>query len=1296
MRSVVPVLALVLVTLLTLGLLAPDASALQRFWVPGSSSWNATNSWALEEGGLPGAGPPNPFDTARIIDDSTTPRTITFGSDGFAKQLFFDLADGNYTLDLSGFELDVSTNLFLDAQAFESNVLRFDGGTLEARTLAATADNLGAAQLIIGPAATVHLFPNADFAGGFVQSAELDANGQDAGVRVEGSLILHQSAIGPELPFILVNDGGQIDVVGGSITNEGSMHIAASVGGLDPSTTGELEIAQAGAVDATTETEVGRDGSGVLSVLEGSTLTTLGETTLGGESTGLGTVTVRGDGGFSNWFVRDALTIGEAGQGVLRVEADGSVEVSQTSADVHLGEAVGGDGVLHVKAQGNFQTPNSVYLGGSSTTAGGTALMLVDAGGSATVGDEIGIWPGAALDAAGGTVTATTITARPSSILRATLDGSIETTVLNLHDGAILELADGELAVVGPGGSLLSGGGDVVFGSTLGTPTLRLENAFAFVDNWQIGQSEGDAGRTVVTGQQANLSATFDLLVGGLSTASEGTLEILDGGRASAGDDVILSQWNGSIATVTVQGVSAGGSRSLLRNTAAGTQEEIEVGRRGVGKLFVLDGALVQSLNNVSIGSLAEGDGTLRVSGSSSGGIPSLLSVSNDLAVGGFASFNAPGGAGVLQVEASGEVLVGGRILLYPGGEIDVDAGGRLSTDEFQFGGGDLRNDGIIDIGGSSLTAFDGDLLVSDTGTFSLDGGNLSVGSIRVEAGGTVDLIDGTLGVVGGVADFGLTSFVYGSSSGVPTIELSQGALAEVTFAWRVGRGLGTVGQTVLRDPGTRLANTGGGAGADLAVGYEGTGFLDVFDGAEVDFNDDVVLGWEANAAGSVLVRGIVGGARSRIYARGGTDNDILVGNLGNGDLTVADGALVEAADDVAVGTVAGSTGLITVFGTAGEGSVPATLLVGDILYVGVSGASPPADLGTGTVLVHPGGEVVVADRTIVGPGDQIVLLGGALRTGRLNLVGDPSRLDWQSGTLDLTASGLIVGPGGVLGSALTLATDMTLRADEPVKVVDGGVLTLTGGRAQCADQLLVYDGSTLQGEGLVQTALGLEMAGTLIPGTSPGTLEVLGDLILSSTATTVVELGGLIAGSEHDQITVSGDLSLGGELDVTLIDGFSLDTGQAFVIADVAGNLTGAFAGLTDDALVGNFGGVDLFVDYGAGDGNDVVLYTTGGNPVSAPDLPVAFDLRIAPNPFNPVTTVSLELPNRAQVKVEVFDIRGARVRQLLDRSLAAGRHELRFDGTDQAGRRLASGVYLARVRVDGHEHLRKLTLVK
>jgi hypothetical protein len=83
-------------------------------------------------------------------------------------------------------------------------------------------------------------------------------------------------------------------------------------------------------------------------------------------------------------------------------------------------------------------------------------------------------------------------------------------------------------------------------------------------------------------------------------------------------------------------------------------------------------------------------------------------------------------------------------------------------------------------------------------------------------------------------------------------------------------------------------------------------------------------------------------------------------------------------------------------------------------------------------------------------------------------------------------------------------------------------------------------------------------------------------------------------------------------------------------------------------------------------------------------------------PNPFNPLTTLAFDLPRASFVVVDVFAVDGRRVRTLLREELGAGPQSVQWDGTDDAGNRLASGTYLYRVRAGAWEATRKMQLVK
>lgn len=94
---------------------------------------------------------------------------------------------------------------------------------------------------------------------------------------------------------------------------------------------------------------------------------------------------------------------------------------------------------------------------------------------------------------------------------------------------------------------------------------------------------------------------------------------------------------------------------------------------------------------------------------------------------------------------------------------------------------------------------------------------------------------------------------------------------------------------------------------------------------------------------------------------------------------------------------------------------------------------------------------------------------------------------------------------------------------------------------------------------------------------------------------------------------------------------------------------------------------------------------------------LPTEAELRQNfPNPFNPSTTISFTVPDAHQVELEVFDLLGRRVQSLVAGSLPAGSHSVVWDGSDQEGGRVATGVYLYRLRVQGIEYTRKMTLVE
>lgn len=94
---------------------------------------------------------------------------------------------------------------------------------------------------------------------------------------------------------------------------------------------------------------------------------------------------------------------------------------------------------------------------------------------------------------------------------------------------------------------------------------------------------------------------------------------------------------------------------------------------------------------------------------------------------------------------------------------------------------------------------------------------------------------------------------------------------------------------------------------------------------------------------------------------------------------------------------------------------------------------------------------------------------------------------------------------------------------------------------------------------------------------------------------------------------------------------------------------------------------------------------------------LPEGFNLsQNHPNPFNPETNIEFALPQGADVSLTVYNVLGREVRLLQSGWMAAGQHQVRFDGRDDNGAPLASGVYFYRLRAGTFEDTRKMVLLK
>jgi hypothetical protein len=83
-------------------------------------------------------------------------------------------------------------------------------------------------------------------------------------------------------------------------------------------------------------------------------------------------------------------------------------------------------------------------------------------------------------------------------------------------------------------------------------------------------------------------------------------------------------------------------------------------------------------------------------------------------------------------------------------------------------------------------------------------------------------------------------------------------------------------------------------------------------------------------------------------------------------------------------------------------------------------------------------------------------------------------------------------------------------------------------------------------------------------------------------------------------------------------------------------------------------------------------------------------------PNPFNPMTTFTYDVPEVSDVTIRVYSLLGKEVRTLYSKQRMPGRYTEVWDGTDNTGRKLASGVYFLRMQTGSFSKLRKMTLIR
>lgn len=116
----------------------------------------------------------------------------------------------------------------------------------------------------------------------------------------------------------------------------------------------------------------------------------------------------------------------------------------------------------------------------------------------------------------------------------------------------------------------------------------------------------------------------------------------------------------------------------------------------------------------------------------------------------------------------------------------------------------------------------------------------------------------------------------------------------------------------------------------------------------------------------------------------------------------------------------------------------------------------------------------------------------------------------------------------------------------------------------------------------------------------------------------------------------------------------------------------------------------IDMAPEFGT-----INVSVTKGNPddLVPPDFKLAQN---SPNPFNPTTGIDYALPKATNVRLDVFNVLGQQVRTLVNEFQDAGHHSIIWDGLNNSGSSVATGVYFYRLTTDEHHATKKMLMLK
>ncbi len=1035
------------------------------------------------------------------VDNSTlkVEETLTVGNIGNAT---LTVSNGGNVTVLGADDTNGSVYIGNTDGAYGTVSITDNGSSFQVSNGAVVVGNLGNGNFTV----TRHAVANLTGNDGDLIGLYLGTNGGNGTVTVDcnATLVIGAAAIVgyDNLGNLSVANGGSVEIQGAAGNGAGLTL------GRDEESSGMVTIAGANTTFTVDNgsVRVGDYGYGNLSITNGANISLNGTQDngaallIGRHDSGNGTVLVT-DANTTLNINNGAVRVGDYGLGSLSIFNGGVVNTNgsdENGIGLYVGKHADSNGTLDIS-----DDLSALYM------YSGTLAVGYDGNGTVTISN--GGFLGAGADTDGGIVA--TIGTNAGSI------GSVTVTDVEQisENASTFTVVHGALAVGYSGNGTLN-----IANGGLGNITDADENGIGLY----IGYGNDSVGNVSVDGvesgtfQSSNLTLVNGALVVGFNGSA--TLEVTNGGvvDVQGADEAhgfgAYIGWHGSsTSSVSVRGedseFNVDHGALVVGNWGNGT---LCVTNLGTAEIFNTDGTdigLYIGRGDNGVGCVTIAGGTMETFGNFSAWVHSSLSVDHGaIAVGYdgagnltvshgaavFASGQDSAGVGLYVAangNSSGTVMVSGHnsTLSIQAGALVVGGGGEGNLTVEHHGAMDALN---VIVG--SLDGGNGTLTVTDCNTTMTVNGSILVGD---SGNGTLNIFNGALLTSNGT-DGGNVSLLLGNqAAGIGSFELSDGSSHYNAYQGAIWVGNQGSGNLVIRNGAQFVSGGNDGSGAAM------------------------VLANEANATGNVSV--LDSGSNLQLNA-----GDMVVGNLGNGTLTIDNGGEVDIADGYALALAmgAGSSGTVNL----NDG----TLQVGGPDAVRSGGGSAAFNLNGGTI------------RASSDFSTSVNFTLGNSTTSSINTNGNNG-----------TVSGAVGGNGSLAkdgSGTLTLSGNNTYTGGTHVNngnlVVDGSLasnVTLTASTAGLGGNGTIH-GDVQVNAGGVSPGIANAVSGNAATGFA--TLTVTGNLAMNVSATTLAwHLNSAGPGDLADLLNVGGDLT-GGTQPLTLI---TFDFEHTGFFGGVAGN---------------------------------------------------------------------------------------------------------------------------------------------